>query len=380
MGFTITTRDATAGDRRGTVYLLADDAGTCRAEVWPVLGFNCLRWQVRTADGTWGDLLYAAPDWETNPVPTRSGHPVLFPFPNRLRDGGFTFAGKSYQLPLNESTGKHAIHGFTPRNPWRVVGTNVGADSASITGQFTLSKDLPSARGNWPADFSLTLTYRLTRMNGSGLVGWAKSSRPTGRAMVGLEDSAHPTNYQLTPNVLSVEAVVECPDAEALPFGLGYHPYFCLPTAPGAPADEMVLEAPVNQVWIADGGIPTGEQKPVPLALDFRTPRAIGTTVLDTLYTVSKPLPGQDLSTVARLGHRSATGQLTVAVSPAFQDLLLFTPPHRRAVAIESYTCASDAPNLAARGIDSGWQILPPGGRWAAVVEYRWNPDARPML
>lgn len=347
MGFTITTRDATAGDRSGTVYVLADDAGTCRAEVWPFLGFNCLRWQVRNPDGTWGDLLYAAPDWETNPVPTRSGHPVLFPFPNRLRDGRFTFEGKTYQLPLNEATGQHAIHGFTPRNPWRVVGTDAGADFASIAGQFRLSQDLPSARGYWPADFSLTLTY------------------------------------QLTPTMIRVEAVVENPDTGPLPFGLGYHPYFCIPTAPGAAADELVLTVIADMMWEAEGGIPTGRQLPMPADLWFGSPRPVGQAQLDTLFgglannrcgfiaTDSNPWYVADLS------HRILPGKLTVEATPAFRELLLFTPPHRKAVAIEPYTCASDAPNLADRGIDSGWIILPPGERWRAAVEYRWDPSVR---
>jgi aldose 1-epimerase len=345
MGFGITTRDATAGDRSGTVYLLADDAGTCRAEVWPFMGFNCLRWQVRNADGTWGDLLYVAPDWETNPVPTRSGHPVLFPFPNRLRDGRFTFEGKSYQLPLNESTGKHAIHGFTPRNPWRVVGTDARTGSASITGQCRLSKDSPESRGYWPADFSLTLTY------------------------------------QLTQDALSVEAGVENPDTGPLPFGLGYHPYFCIPTAPGAGADEMVLTVIADTVWEAEEGIPTGRQPMVPEGLRFVPPRPIGQAQLDTLFGGLANNRCGFIATdshpwfVAQISHRDAPGQLTVEAAPAFRELLLFTPPHRRAVAIEPYTCASDAPNLTARGIDSGWQVLPPGGRWAAVVEYRWNSD-----
>jgi aldose 1-epimerase len=344
MAFTITTRDATAGDRSGTVSILAEDAGTCRAEVWSFLGFNCLRWQVRNPDGTWGDLLYTAPDWETNPVPTRSGHPVLFPFPNRLRDGRLTFEGKSYQLPLNEATGKHAIHGFTPRNPWRVIDTDSGEDSASITGQFQLSRDLPDARGFWPADFVLTLTYRLTA------------------------------------TVLRVDAVVENPDSGPLPFGLGYHPYFCLPTAPGAAADEMMLEAHASGVWESDGGIPSGKEKPVPSELDFRTPRLIGTAILDTLYAWVSPIPGDGLPRGVWLGHRNAPGRLTVAWSPAFRELLLFIPPHRKAVAVEPYTCASDAPNLAAQGIDAGWQVLPPGGRWEAAVEYRWDPNARPTF
>jgi len=44
-----------------------------------------------------------------------------------------------------------------------------------------------------------------------------------------------------------------------------------------------------------------------------------------------------------------------------------------QAVAIEPYTCSADAPNLAARGIASGWRVLAPLGEWEAVVEYRWD-------
>ena len=342
MGYTITTRDATAGDRHGTVYTLVGEAS--RAEVWPFLGFNCLRWQVRNPDGPWGDALYAAPDWEANPVPTRSGHPVLFPFPNRLRDGRFTFEGRTYQLPLNESTGRHAIHGFTPRNPWRVAAVEVGTNAAAITGQFRLSEDLPAARDLWPADCSLTLTYRLT------------------------------------PTALRVEAVVENPDAGPLPFGLGYHPYFCVPTAPGAAADDMVLHAPAGVLWEADAGIPTGRTLPVPSEFNFSAPRRVAEGTLDTLLgelpAVRGAAPGL-LATVAALGHATAAGVLTVHMDPSFRELLLFVPPHRKAVAVEPYTCASDAPNLAARGIDSGWRVLPPGGRWTAAVEYRWDGSGR---
>src|SRR5690242_1748670 len=150
-----------AGDRAGDVYELAATDESVAAEVWPQWGFNCLRWRLRQQDGRWADILYAAPDWESNPVPTRSGHPILFPFPGRLRDGKFTHDGTEYQLPLNDSTKQHAIHGYTPRNPWRVTGWDGGEDSAFVTGEFDLAKDLPGAV--WPADFRLSVTYRLSR-------------------------------------------------------------------------------------------------------------------------------------------------------------------------------------------------------------------------
>ncbi len=338
MGFAITSREANAGEKSGTVYTLEDRKRGCRAEVWPFLGFNCLKWQVQTGKGTTGDLLYTAPDWATNPVPTRSGHPILFPFPNRLAGGRFVFRGKAYQLPLNESSGNHAIHGFTPRAAWTVVSTIADDDQASIIGRFQLSENAPEALDYWPGDLVLTLTYTLTE------------------------------------SALRVDAEIENPTALPVPCGLGYHPYFCIPTAPGALADDMTLENTAATLWVANDGIPTGERIPVPHELDFRTKRAVGGIVLDRLFTDLglEDAEAGDLTEVTRLVHNAAAGELVVSVSPSFRELLVFTPQHRKAIAIEPYTCASDATNLAAAGVDSGWAVLPPEAKWLTTVEYRW--------
>lgn len=336
MSFFVRTKEVAAGGRAETAYELGDDAGTVRAEVWPGFGFNCLQWQVKRADGTWGDILYKSPDWETNPVPTRSGHPILFPFPNRLKHGKFTFEGEEFQLPLNESTGQHAIHGFTPRNPWRVVDSGTEADHARLMGEFHLSEDLPHAEEFWPADFALSIDYRLSA------------------------------------SALIVIATVDNESDAPLPFGIGYHPYFCHPNAPGASADELILSAPVAEVWESEGGIPTGKRSPVPAELDFSKPRPIGATQLDTLFRLPKQT-GDGPFPVARLTHPTAPGEVSVWAPAEFGELLLFTPPHRKAVAIEPYTCASDAPNLQAAGVDAGWRVLPPGGQFVAAVGYRWR-------
>ena len=326
MPFRLSTRPGTL-PVPGDVYTLASD--TARIEVWPTAGFNCLRWQVRTGDG-WGDLLYAAPDWETNPVPTRSGHPILFPFPNRLKFGRFEFAGKTYQLPLTESTKTHAIHGFTPRTPWRAAGTTAEGDSASITGELQLSKDLPGAV--WPADFVLRVTYTVAATR------------------------------------LSVWAEVTNPDDKPLPFGLGYHGYFRLPSAPDAPVDEFILEAATGSLWVAENSLATGAEVPTPADVDFRAQRPLGATALDHLYRRVSP------SAPALIRHVREPGSLVIDATPAFRELLLFTPPHRRALAVEPYTCTSDAANLTARGIDAGWQVLAPGESWQAGVAYLWYP------
>jgi len=337
MGFEIRTRVETAGGNTSAVYELFNAEGTARAEVWPAFGFNCLRWQVARTDGALGDLLYCDPAWGENPVATRSGHPILFPFPNRMKYGRFTFAGREYQLPLNESTGRHAIHGFTPKTPWRVIGQSAGAERASLTGEFRLSVDRPDLLACWPGDCTIRI------------------------------------EYILQVDELAVVVSVSNPGSTPYPFGLGFHPYFACPNAPDATADEMILNCPVTEVWETEGAFPSGRKRAPGAALDFRTPKAVGNLQLDTLFGV----PLASCNPFASLGHSAAMGVLSIEAGEAFREVLLFTPPHRRAVAVEPYTCTTDAANSAAAGIDSGWRVLAPGEAFAERVRYRWDANSR---
>jgi aldose 1-epimerase len=338
MSFEVRIAQKKAGDRSGEVYELVDSGETVRAEVWPQWGFNCLRWQLRQQDGRWADIFFAAPDWETNPVPTRSGHPILFPFPGRLRHGAFAHDGKTYTLPLNDSTKQHAIHGFTPRTQWRVSDWKGADGNAAVTGQFSLKEDLPEAVVRWPVDFNLTVTYRLYR------------------------------------DRLRVEAHVVNLGPGTLPFGLGYHPYIRLPGATEADVGRHILRANVSEVWEAADNLPTGRRIATAGAIDFRRQKPIGKVELDHVFTgidVSVKSP-DGLIELAELSHPLSPGRVGFFADAAFRELVLFTPTHRQAIAIEPYTCPADAANLAARGIDSGWLVVSQSATWRANVEYRW--------
>jgi aldose 1-epimerase len=333
MLYHIETEERTAGGRSGTVYTLSrPDAGSL-AEVWPARGFNCLRWRAAGQD-----LLYSAPDWTENPLPTRSGVPILFPFPNRIRAGAFSFQGRRYQLPKNDSGHANAIHGFAPRNPWRVFGYGADASSAWIHGDFRISADAPEAEHLWPGDAVLSIVYRLSA------------------------------------DRLRVEMRVQNVGDVPFPFGVGLHPYFRLSDDPDV--SRYVLHVPARAVWRLSDSLPTGEHEPLPDDLNWNRPRTIGGTQLDTVYGslgVIREEPG-GLLLRGTLGHVERPGQLELWTTADFREAVLFTPPHRKAVCLEPYTCVTDAVNLQARGLDAGWRELPAGGDWAGVVEFRWNP------
>jgi aldose 1-epimerase len=312
-----------AGREQSVVTLTAGGAST---DVLRGMGCNCVRWQIAGRD-----MLYSPPLDELAERPTRGGIPVLFPFPNRIRDGHFGWNGHEYQLPKNDSTKQNAIHGFTPREPWGLLDCGADATSAWILTAFPCQSTWTH---HWPAGSIFQLRIRLSA-----------------RA---LRYEAKVTNFDR--------------ERRPFPFGLGYHPYF-------AATPDCRIQTPARSRWELVEGLPTGRRLPVDGDYDLHEPRPVSALTLDDVYTdLPDPPPEADgLVERGRVEYPGA-GVLRVRTSPAFRELVLFTPPHRKAVCLEPYTCPTDAIHLQERE-DVGWRVLPPGGRWDGVVEYLWEPE-----
>jgi aldose 1-epimerase len=332
MLYHIDTEERTVGGHSSTVYTLSRRDTGSLAEIWPAFGFNCVRWHADRHE-----LLYHAPDWAESPIPTRSGIPILFPFPNRIRDGSFTFEGREYHLPKNDGPKTNAIHGFTPRNPWRIFGYGTDLESAWLHADFEIPQDLPDASNLWPGSARFSVCYRL------------KADR------------------------LRMEMQVHNTGDGPFPFGVGLHPYFQLPWAHDA--SNFLLHAPARSIWSLKDTMPTGEKEPVPDSLNWNRPRLIGAANIDTVYgDLGVIHEGSDgLLLRATIADANRPGRIELLTSPEFRESVVFVPPHRRAVCVEPYTCVTDAVNLQARGVDAGWRELAAGQRWSGVVEFRWN-------
>ncbi len=316
----------------GPVYVLDDGAN--RADVWPAFGFNCYRWRA-THGGRLLDLLYSDTQSFRDGRPTRCGIPILFPFPNRIRAGRYAWDGKDYQLPLNDKTGKNVIHGFACRKPWRIVGQGADDNGAWLTGEFRGSLDSPESAALWPADYQFRLTYRLS----------------AGR--------------------LRAEAEVHNPDRKSLPFGLGYHPYFCVTPADGVGAPAWSAEAPARAYWELEEFLPTGRTPPVDAGRDLNRARRVSDFAdLDDILTGLPAPPGADgLCDRGSLRDAGLGCAVRVRTSAAFRELVVFAPPHGKAFCLEPYTCTTNAINLEQLGADAGLLVLKPGETWTGVVE-----------
>jgi aldose 1-epimerase len=329
-----TEKRPTASALDATIYILEDSTGSARAEIWPALGFNCFHWSTIWCQQQL-NLLYADPQLFQDGRPTRSGIPILFPFPNRIRAGRFTWAGKQYSLPLNDGPKKNASHGFVCRLPWRVVGQSADSQQASLVGEFRGSVDAPDCAGLWPADYTFRLTYRL------------------------LADR------------LRLEAHVTNPDHQTLPFGLGYHPYFQVPLIAGGNGEDCQVEVKAARYWELEDSLPTGKRLPVHGGLDLNHLRHLGDLKLDDILTDLPTMPAAPKGLFHRATLREAKQgvELRLFCSATFREMVVFNPAHRQAFCIEPYTCPTDAINLQQEGLDAGWLALQPGETWESVVE-----------
>jgi aldose 1-epimerase len=301
-----------------TVYTLLDLTSGALASVLPSYGFNLFDLRLPVA-GIPRRVIVASDDFAENPVsPGRNGTPVLFPFPNRIRDSRYSFEGKSYDVPTG---GKPlAIHGFAISAAWDVVDSGVTDDEAYIVGRFQISKNHPEMLPFWPTDAILTIRY--------GLAG----------------------------SKLTMAIGVENPTEGNLPYGFGIHPYFRIPFTSTDPADGTVI-LPASSSWVQEGNLPTGEVRPVEPRVDFREGQTMAGQKLDDILT---DLAFDGDHCVARLVDTALGAEFRLSFGHPFRELVVFTPPFGGGtlIAVEPYTQTTDAINLEPKGIDAGLRIL----------------------
>lgn len=133
---------------------------------------------------------------------------VLAPWPNRLEDGAYTFAGESLQLPLNEVATNTAIHGLVRFANWR----SLEHEPARV-----VLEHIVHPQPGYPFLLRLTVAYTLG------------------------DDG------------LSVETTAVNEGRSSLPFGLAHHPYFA------GVADGFQVTLPAASRLVTDErGLPRG--------------------------------------------------------------------------------------------------------------------------
>lgn len=305
--------------------IAAPDSGATAA-IAPAMGFNCFSWRAPfagdTADPAPRELLWAEPGFERGEGrPSRSGVPLLAPFPGRIENGRVEWEGVAYQLDDTSGQG-HAIHGFAPRNPWRVL--EQGSDR--VTAEFRPSIDAPHALGQWPGDYVLTATYAVA------------ASR------------------------LVLDFAATNPGDRPMPFGFGTHAYFRLPLAEGADPEGTLLSAPVEAVWESVEMIPTGREVDPSHDEPLRVGGPLAGRVYDTAFRLARG------GTQTELVEPTTGRRLRQTFDSTMTCCVVYTPEHREAICLEPYTCTPDLLNVTAKGASSGLIVLAPGQTYQTRV------------
>ncbi|KGN30626.1 aldose 1-epimerase [Knoellia sinensis KCTC 19936] len=180
----------------------------------------------------------------------------LIPWPNRIRDGRYSYAGVERQLPISEVEHHNASHGLVRWSPWRLVERT---------------------------DSSITVGHRLFPQP-----GWDWHLEST-------------TTYAVAPEGLTVTVRVTNVGEETVPFGYGAHPYVAIGDAPVEEVEVRI--AATHFVEVDDRLIPVGTTPVEGSAFDHRERKAIGTQRLDTAYTGLDVVDGRWTVTVATTGR-----------------------------------------------------------------------------
>jgi len=304
----------------GDVVVLGDRESKSWARIVPALGCNLVGFGAEIGGNDVETFLQPSDESPTQP-PSHYGAPVLYPYPNRLRNGQARFAGRT--ILIDRAPGQvHAIHGLVRNRPWTIDRLGGGQDAATLCCSIEADQDVLR---QFPFPYRLSLSFQLT-----------------GRA-------------------LRIDVDAENLGDAPMPMGFGWHPYFRLPLVPGTDRTATIVQIPARQTWKLDETlVPTGEIAALTVDRDFRSPRALGSTYLDDVYTDLERVDGASgctFWTPGGIGLRASAG-------PTFREWVVYAPPTRPTICFEPYTCPTDAFNLADRGIDAGVIVLEPGGRW----------------
>jgi aldose 1-epimerase len=320
----------------------ADGPAFLEAQVLPGRGMMLLQAKLRLPSGQVVDAIHApgpelaaraldgGPDDFAGNAAFSFGGAILAPYANRIRGRPLAgsreietvVAGETVRLPRNwggKAAGaeQYAMHGlildaavdFEQPSPDRVVGVLDAGDFG----------------GCWPGLWRLTFEWRLE----AGGLWLHVEARNAGEA--------------------------------AWPIGLGWHPYFALPSGDRRQARLRIPARERVEVNDYDEVLPTGRRLPLAgTAYDFAAGAALGAQYLDDCFT---DLIREDGEAIAEIHDPAAGVGLRVASpSPDVKAIQVYAPPDQGFVVVEpQFNLADPFGAEWPAGQDTGMVTLQPG-------------------
>ena len=236
---------------------------------------------------------------------------ILAPWPNRIKDGKYSFNKKNYQLPINEVSKNNSLHGLVANSLWEITFQN----HSKVILKYLL--DQPAI---YPGKLQLQVTYEIIES--------------------GIEITV------LSENVGGISA----------PYGVSIHTY--LVAGESVKNNELFLQIPADQFLEVDAErlLPIKLQPVTGTNFDFIDSKKISDLFIDHAFKYSSNYP-RSISLLNAEGQGAEVifddQSKWIQIHTADRDL---QGDSRMAVAIEPMTCPPDAFNS---GIDL--IVLEPG-------------------
>lgn len=274
-------------------------SGGAILDLLPEIGGAVSRFAV---DGV--DVLRPTPAGTVDVLQT-AGFPLV-PFANRIAHGTFVFGGETIRLPKNFGGHPHVLHGHGWHNPWRAI----AQDEQVATLAYEHAADA------WP---------------------WAYAVEQT---------------FELTPRSLRIVLQLVNRGAHAMPFSLGFHPYFERTAA-------TVLRADVRGVWLSDAMCIPTERAGASHFLDL----VKGASLATAPFVDHCHFGWRGEAVVEQETHRR---KLVLTASPELSFLHCYVPQDAGFFCVEPVSAMPDAFN---RPSDSAsLRIIAPGKSFAVAM------------
>lgn len=227
---------------------------------------------------------------------------TLLPWCNRIEAGSYTFDGAELQVPINEPSRNTALHGLMNFVEWEPVLRRKDR---------VILRYVQAPSYGYPFHLLFTIQYTMER---DGV-----------------------TCALLAKNIGEMRA----------PYSTATHTYIAAP--PGKRIDDITLTLPAENYYLTDENlIPTGKAPAEGTAFDFREPRRIGETIMDTAFVDVAKRAG---TSVCRL-ERPGSVNVELWMDEAHNYYQLYTDdmpsvdrPIRQGLALEPMTAAPNAFN-----------------------------------
>lgn len=300
------------------VITLSDSTNDTQAEIYS-FGALLNQFSINTSKGKLGLIDgFASPQAAIQEITNGFRSAFLSPFTCRMNEGKYMFNEKAYRVEKFFYP-PHAIHGLVYDAVYKIESTETTETHASVKLSYTYGgEDI-----GYPFSFSISQTWKLE-------LG----------------------------SKLSVSTSIIHQNSHAIPYAQGWHPYFTL----GTSVDDCTLQFTTDTKVEFDGTLlPTGKTSDDTRFVDGASLKDV---FLDNCFHLSNK--GQHFCILS-----NSLVKLTITPDQSYPYLQIYTPPHRKSIAIENLSGAPDCFNN-----ELGLLLLEPGVAITFATHYSAEKSA----